>query len=307
MESIVEAPQKHFLNRVTPFSKILAFILFVTLPIITLYIGYQRGTQNTASLQQSAMEGSESAMASSFPWAKVSEATKATDYYIVGSSMSSVDYYPNGDANKPTPSYGKNIETMGVDVPSFEVGNGPNASWVRLAKDKNAVYYSGKPIIGADLNSFSPILDPNDATQVSSYAKDAQHVYRLRFAQQGESAGQIIPNADPATFTLVGWVFAKDKNTVWSARAGEGLTGLAIVDGADAATFSAVLLKNNVTGYFKDKNYVYWLESVIPDADPATFVVDSQIAEDPCPGSVCPAEYNAHDKVHSYQGSKVVK
>lgn len=36
-------PQKHFINRVTTFSKVLAVILFITLPVVTLYIGYQQG------------------------------------------------------------------------------------------------------------------------------------------------------------------------------------------------------------------------------------------------------------------------
>jgi len=49
MEPITETPQKHFVNRVTPFSKALALILFVTLPLLTLYLGYKIGTDGNVS------------------------------------------------------------------------------------------------------------------------------------------------------------------------------------------------------------------------------------------------------------------
>lgn len=45
----IENPQKHFFNSVTPFSKTLALILFVTLPVLTLYIGYQKGSSEERS------------------------------------------------------------------------------------------------------------------------------------------------------------------------------------------------------------------------------------------------------------------
>lgn len=48
MDPIAETPQKHFLNRVTPFSKALALILFVALPLLTLYLGYQAGLKDNA-------------------------------------------------------------------------------------------------------------------------------------------------------------------------------------------------------------------------------------------------------------------
>lgn len=39
----VPVPEKHFMNMVTPLSKTLALVLFVALPLVTLYIGYQAG------------------------------------------------------------------------------------------------------------------------------------------------------------------------------------------------------------------------------------------------------------------------
>lgn len=45
------APQKHFINRATTFSKILAAVVFITLPLVTLYIGYQQGMKVTSYSQ----------------------------------------------------------------------------------------------------------------------------------------------------------------------------------------------------------------------------------------------------------------
>ena len=210
---------------------------------------------------------------SSFPWAKISDVPDADKYYSITSN--GVSYYPNGDAKAN--STNKNIMTIQADAVTFVVGNGPNASWTRFAKDRSIIFYSGEPIIGADLQTFTPLSDPYDKTQISPFAKDAQHVYRTRFAKDGESDGQIIPNADPATFTVIGWVFAKDKNTVWSARAGEGLSGLYPLPDADTTTFEAIPFQNDVVGYFRDKNHVYWMEGIIQSADPATFMVDGQV------------------------------
>lgn len=49
MEQDLETPQKHFVNRVTPLSKLLALMLFVALPILTLYLGYREGIQSAKS------------------------------------------------------------------------------------------------------------------------------------------------------------------------------------------------------------------------------------------------------------------
>lgn len=49
MEPTTETPQKLFVHRVTPFSKGLAVILFVALPILTLYIGYKTGVATGTS------------------------------------------------------------------------------------------------------------------------------------------------------------------------------------------------------------------------------------------------------------------
>lgn len=49
MEPTFEAPQKHFVNRVTPFSKGLALVLFVVFPVVALWVGYAVGANSTHS------------------------------------------------------------------------------------------------------------------------------------------------------------------------------------------------------------------------------------------------------------------
>lgn len=49
MEPNLEVPQKHFVNRVTTVSKILAAIVFVVLSITALYLGYQKGVADSAT------------------------------------------------------------------------------------------------------------------------------------------------------------------------------------------------------------------------------------------------------------------
>lgn len=60
MEPISEVSQKHFVNRVTPFSKALALFLFVTLPVLTLYVGFRYGIDQRApaEAQQSSQDSS---------------------------------------------------------------------------------------------------------------------------------------------------------------------------------------------------------------------------------------------------------
>ena len=58
MEPTTETPQTHFVNRVTPLSKILALVLFIALPIATLYIGYEKGRSNMAPASAGAVQKS---------------------------------------------------------------------------------------------------------------------------------------------------------------------------------------------------------------------------------------------------------
>lgn len=59
MEPTLETSQKHFMNRVTPLSKILASTLFVLFPILTLYIGYQYGAGTFPKQDRSVAEKEE--------------------------------------------------------------------------------------------------------------------------------------------------------------------------------------------------------------------------------------------------------
>jgi hypothetical protein len=91
--------------------------------------------------------------------------------------------------------------------------------------------------------------------------KDGKHVFLL---------GKVIPNADPATFRLLGGSYSKDKN--------HGYTRDVIVSD-DAANFTIVPNRNetasNVTAegivYARDSHFVYEGVLKIERADPTTF------------------------------------
>ena len=81
-----------------------------------------------------------------------------------------------------------------------------------------------------------------------------------------------IENADIETFTIIGLCCAKDKNNVYFSNE--------IVNGADSASFTAILGKNGSL-YYKDKNNVYFAEvnglMIVKGADLGTFTVYDQI------------------------------
>lgn len=89
-------------------------------------------------------------------------------------------------------------------------------------KDKNAVYFNEKEITGADINTFMVFTEPKliegkGANIFYSYSKDVRNVYFV--TQNGEI--EIVPNADPATFTPIntGGIYTyycgKDKNAFY--------------------------------------------------------------------------------------------
>ena len=101
-----------------------------------------------------------------------------------------------------------------------------------------------RPVISADARSFVAISSRCDK---NAYAKDRNTVYF-----QGES----IADSDPATFILIN-PYAKDKNHVFFKGR--------ILQGADAESFRAFTqaLDGNYSGYFRDKNNIYFEDEVI--------------------------------------------
>jgi hypothetical protein len=119
-------------------------------------------------------------------------------------------------------------------------------------KDKYYAYFGREDISlipGADPQSFV-VFDSELATTstdlesaalygwMQDYAKNNNHVYY---------AGEVIPSADPSTFTLLPLYYAKDKNNTYFLGT--------IVAGADLESFSAV--EGNASYFAIDKNHEY--------------------------------------------------
>jgi hypothetical protein len=89
---------------------------------------------------------------------------------------------------------GYRTNPLGADDATFKVLN--NAEY---AKDKNNVYYQGRPIVGADADSFVLLKG-------GPYAKDKNHVYLLYV---------VVVNADPTSFKQIEYPYARDKKDIY--------------------------------------------------------------------------------------------
>ncbi len=123
-----------------------------------------------------------------------------------------------------------------------------------LAKDKNHVYYEDRIIDVADPDTFEVIyLD-----DYLEFAKDKNYVFFV-FVGIGRSAVlYTINDADPGSFKILGYHYAKDKSFVYYRGR--------VVDVADPDTFQ---LLDHI--YAKDKNYVYKYGKIVEGEDPETF------------------------------------
>lgn len=115
----------------------------------------------------------------------------------------------------------------GVDKESFVLLS-PENGW--YAKDKNRIYFQGKPLDDADYASFI-LLSP-------SYAKDNSHVWR---------DGRVLIDADPDSFQYFNYTYAKDKAQVYC-------YGQILTD-ADVSTFRS---EREKTRCGADKNGLYF-------------------------------------------------
>lgn len=157
-------------------------------------------------------------------------------------------------------------QVIGVDAATFEYAG--ICIWVeksqgRYFKDKDFVYVEnygseGNRVIPTSINARSfeylGAASINEMVGVA-YVKDAQHVYY--------SCGDLLDEADPATFTYFSNGFSKDKDTVW--LQGE------ILPNADSETFAEM----QGSQYGKDKNTVWFFNTPVEGADPQTFEVYS--------------------------------
>ncbi|MEM1068543.1 MAG: DKNYY domain-containing protein [Planctomycetota bacterium] len=130
------------------------------------------------------------------------------------------------------------------------------------------------------------------------YSKDKQNVY-YRWISPGRFWVIDVPNADPESFEVVGFNLARDKNHVWWYGSilpdVESATLELVNDGFVWKDASGVWYQQNRlagadpksfkhigSGYYADKNTVFWCTTPLRVADPSTFRVlgDSFIAVD---------------------------
>jgi hypothetical protein len=119
----------------------------------------------------------------------------------------------------------------GADPATFKL---LDSQWGRDARD---VYFQERPQQVCDLYSFKLLKD--------DWQIDSQCAYRM---------GTRLANADPSTFEVINFWFAKDKNQVY-----ENLP--TIIEGADPATFK--LRKGICQVCAQDKNRCYRYEEVV--------------------------------------------
>ncbi len=96
-----------------------------------------------------------------------------------------------------------------VDAATFELLDkdlyGGQTCFIKFAKDKNHVYLEGKIIEDAHSESFKRVLDIDKS--FTRFFSDKNHAYTTE--------GYKIPSSDGPTFSSIGGVYFKDKNTVY--------------------------------------------------------------------------------------------
>jgi hypothetical protein len=132
------------------------------------------------------------------------------------------------------------------------LANCPRAEYYKTDK---GWFYALTKIEDADPATFHVLTGPDPYVEMipcvhdSGYAVDRSHAYW---------DGNIIPGADPRTFSYLHFGYSRDANHVYYRAA--------ILRGADIRTFSQI---DHL--YFKDATHVYLNGAAIPDADPTTF------------------------------------
>lgn len=138
---VPEVPKKYFINRATTFSKVLTVILFITLPIVTLYIGYRIGMSSAQSQD-------------------ISEATNVV---------------PSEENVEVKYSYKFNGEETGYwsdGVRVYLQSVYPDSSGAWIIDDRSTVF----TVEGADPETFK-VLESEPATLGMLYARDKDQVY----------------------------------------------------------------------------------------------------------------------------------
>lgn len=186
-------------------------------------------------------------------------------------------------------------KVVGADLETFKViSNGYG-----YAKDKNLVYYYGKPtdldpktvtflgdfwvndntnvyfnqekIVGADAATFIAL---GEIYSYIRFAKDKNNV----FFQQAPVVMEPkeLPAPDSASFTLIDSAYAKDSSRVYYIARYNSSIGISVIKEADPKTFESLgsVITDKGTknyAYAKDRSHVYFFDKPLPGVDVATF------------------------------------
>ena len=175
---------------------------------------------------------------------------------------------------------GKGANATRIDTPSPQL----------LRKVKASKFGPFETCEGLDVANFEALSE--------EYTRDKERVYH-KVGSPGEFIVIVLPEADPASFEVLAFNVAKDKNHFWYYHT--------IVAGVDPATVQVIKdgpvfkdldsvhyqlepivgadpssFKHLGAVYYADRSRVYWGPDPIPDADPASFKVlgDSFVATD---------------------------
>jgi DKNYY family len=132
-----------------------------------------------------------------------------------------------------------------------------------FAKDTQHVYHDGDILKAADPNTFKLIEGYEDW-----YTTDSAHVFIRGFA---------VDELDPKSLVIINQNYAKDVDTVWLTLRFDPAGAL---PNAEPSTFEMLPIKGTQAATFapiesewsRDATHVYFLNSLLPNADPKTFV-----------------------------------
>lgn len=153
-------------------------------------------------------------------------------------------------------------EISEADINTFQV-LGISDRFPVFAKDKNNVYGKGVKLEGADIDTFEVV---DMGSQTLSYARDKNRMYYYDTIIQDENnvyttTGEIIEEADTATYVMLNYSYAKDANYVFRGRD-------ILLEQFDASTFE--YLEEHIV---KDKNGIYYDEVYVEGSDGSTFEI----------------------------------
>lgn len=173
---------------------------------------------------------------------------KTRNLKISGLDLKTFKKLENGyykDKNNVYYDLDNNLYTIkNADLATFEVLNSPYSSSIYFAKDKNNVYYQNKKINGIIADGFEQIQ--------SNFIKDKNGIYKFE-ENENEKSLKITPiNAkiDFENLKELDWkYFGDDKNIYYFDE-----SDFKKLDRADINSFERI----EYTGFFKDKNNVYY-------------------------------------------------